>query len=358
MHPLVATARQLARQVVEPHAAQVEDHGVTRELLDRLSAAGLLGAQAADAAPTVSREVTETLSGASGSVWFVTAQHRTPYRMAAASENEALRLRWLEGMAEGRLLGALAVAHLRRPRAAITATRSGDGWRLDGVADWCTGWGLADGLLVGAVATDVRDGEKAGQHVFAMLPARSQDEGGPAGLGASEPLRFAAMRGARTSRLYFSHVHVAAEDVVAVRSRPDWLRSDAATAANAKPAAIGVLRRALAALAHLAQRRGDEPTLRAAEQLTAAAGQARARAYRLADDPAASLADRTAARAEILDLALRATTALVTARGGAALAEADPAARWAREALFHLVQAQTYDVRAATLARLTGPEVS
>ena len=371
MHPLVAAARRVAKQVVEPRAAQIEDHGVTRELLDRLAAARLIGAESADAVPAVSREVTETLSGASGSAWFVAAQHRTPYRMLAASENASLRERWLAGMAEGRLLGAIALGHLRRPKPAITATPSGRGWRLDGVADWCTGWGLTDVLLVGAVAVGAPgDGggrdtvghagdpggadKAAGRHVFALLPARSEHHGGPAGLGASEPLRFAAMRGAHTSRLYFSHVELDAADIVAVQPRQDWLAADAHATASAKPAAIGVLRRALAALANLAHRRGDPPTQRAVDQLAGAAQAARTRAYRMADDATSTVAERAAVRGELLDLAVRATSSLVVARGGASMAEVDPAARWAREALFHLVQAQSYDVRAATLAAIGG----
>ena len=57
-------------------------------------------------------------------------------------------------------------------------------------------------------------------------------------------------------------------------------------------------------------------------------------------------------RAASQELLVRATTGLVTARAGAAVRLSDPAQRWHREAMFHLVQAQTAPGRTATLTRL------
>ena len=62
--------------------------------------------------------------------------------------------------------------------------------------------------------------------------------------------------------------------------------------------------------------------------------------------------DRLALRGASLELAVRAATALVVATGGSAMALSAPPQRLAREALFHLVQAQTAPVREATLQRL------
>ncbi|MGZ5128578.1 MAG: acyl-CoA dehydrogenase family protein, partial [Actinomycetota bacterium] len=52
-----------------------------------------------------------------------------------------------------------------------------------------------------------------------------------------------------------------------------------------------------------------------------------------------------------LDLARRATDSLVAASGGGAMSLDHPAQRLSREATFYLIQAQTGDLRAATLAR-------
>jgi len=52
-----------------------------------------------------------------------------------------------------------------------------------------------------------------------------------------------------------------------------------------------------------------------------------------------------------LDLARRSTDALVAASGGGAMSLEHPAQRLSREATFYLIQAQTADLRAASLAR-------
>jgi hypothetical protein len=62
--------------------------------------------------------------------------------------------------------------------------------------------------------------------------------------------------------------------------------------------------------------------------------------------------ERLALRGELGALTVRAANALVAARSGAAMLLESPEQRWAREASFHLVQAQTPPVREAQLAAL------
>ncbi len=64
------------------------------------------------------------------------------------------------------------------------------------------------------------------------------------------------------------------------------------------------------------------------------------------------LDERLALRGQALELGVRASAALVAATGGSALALDAAPQRLAREALFHLVQAQTPPVRRATLTRM------
>ena len=59
-----------------------------------------------------------------------------------------------------------------------------------------------------------------------------------------------------------------------------------------------------------------------------------------------------AARAESLELGVRAATALVASVGGRAMASVHPAQRLLREAVFFTIQAQTPALRRATLAQL------
>jgi len=64
--------------------------------------------------------------------------------------------------------------------------------------------------------------------------------------------------------------------------------------------------------------------------------------------------ERAALRGELGELTVRAANALVAARSGSALLAESPEQRWAREASFHLIQAQTAQIRVAQLAAFAG----
>lgn len=273
----------------------------------------------------------ELLAGADGSTWFVTAQHALPLLQATAAGHPRAA-----GLADGSTPSGVAFAHLRRTPCPVTATRVPGGWRFDGTVDWTTGWGLVDLLLLGGRTDDDR-------LVFALLPAVSQP-----GLTVSAPLRLAAMQGTRTVRLALDGLQAADDDVTLVVDAATWLEADRCRTANAGPHTFGLLREAVARLRDLG--RADALAARLGERTE----ELRAQAYRLLDDvaPDEALEERLAVRAEALTLAVTATTALVAVSGGSAMDLARAPQRLAREALFHLVQAQTAPVRAATLDRL------
>jgi hypothetical protein len=147
---------------------------------------------------------------------------------------------------------------------------------------------------------------------------------------------------------------------VAVQPAADWAAADAAATANTSPAVFGLAESTLRLLAEHGVRRREPAAVAAAAALGTQLDGVRERAYRLMDDVPAGEAveERLALRARALRLAVDAGTALVTAGAGGAMSLAAPAQRKAREALFLLVQAQTADVRAATLATFTPRDVS
>ena len=90
-------------------------------------------------------------------------------------------------------------------------------------------------------------------------------------------------------------------------------------------------------------------------ELTHRAVPLRAEAYALLDEPPREhLARRTELRGRLAELTVRAAAALIAARSGSAMLLSSPEQRWAREAAFHLIQAQTAEVRAAQLTALRG----
>ena len=340
MTDALVTRAEQAAAMLAPLAADTERHGADRTTLDCLAGAGLHGLLGPESvtgrAPSaaVYREVSEVLSGADGTTWFVWFQHHPVVKMLAASANADLARRWLPSLCAGTTQAGVAFSHLRSSEAVMPATRVGNGWRLSGTAPWCTGWGLLDLVLVGATTTD-------DEVVLALVPLQ---EGG--GMAPGRALDLAAMGGTRTVVLHLEGYAVTDADVVLRAPRPAWAAADAAAGANVQPSTFGIAR---AALGELAGR--DEVT---AAALSARLDGLRRRAYALMDDvPAAEELDRRLAlRAEALLFGVEATSALVTSVGGRAMTADHPAQRWAREALFHLVFAQTGPARATTLARL------
>lgn len=302
----------------------------------------------------VDAETVELLAGACGATWFVGTQHRTPLQLARGGPVDLPEGTVRTGPAAARHRAELstatrragiAIAHLRRPGApAVTAEPDGSGWRLRGRSDWCTGWGLTDLLMIGAVAPDDR-------YLFVLVPAREAP-----GLRAGPSLPLAVMGGTRTVAVEFDDLGVGGDTVLAEVDGAAWRELDAARTANPTPASIGLLRRVLTDLDRLGRARDRPEAVELAAALAPEAARRRDDAYALLTEVPVQerTAERTALRGELAALTVRAAQGLVAARAGSALLASSPEQRWAREAMFYLVQAQTAPVRAAQLAALAG----
>ena len=361
-HPAVRAAAATAADVLAPHARAADDpaHGVDPAHLALLAGQGLLsvtmpaaegGHGAGDAVDT---ETVELVSGACGATWFICTQHRFPQHLARGPlpglAPEAVTVgpaaqRHRAGLTDASTSAGIAIAHVRRPGppAVRAEPAPGGGWTLHGSADWCTGWGLLDVVMIAGSTADDR-------FVLALLPAREQP-----GLRATAPLPLAVMGGTRTVGLELDGLEVDAEDVLGTVDAAAWRAHDTARTANATPASFGLLRRVLTELHALGLRRDRPEAVDAATALAAQAAACRAEAYALRDEVPMfdRVPERAALRGRAGALAVRAANALVAARSGSALLATSPEQRWLREAAFHLVQAQTAAVRVAQLAALS-----
>ncbi len=349
----VALAREAADMLVA-NAADSDDPaiGVQRCMLRWLAAQGLYSVAAPIADGGLGHdertlcEVEEVLAGADAATWFVLTQHRSPQALTAGSSYPAAH-EYREALARGDELGGLAIAQLRRPGPPVVRAEpdGSGGWRFTGRAEWCTGWGLVDLVLLAAVCDD-------GRVVFALLPAHERP-----GLRASEPYALAVMGGTRTVGLELSGMPVGAHEVAAVVDREDWRRRDADTVVDTKPGTLGLLRRVIDETVRTGHEHNRPAALEEAQALAATAWPLRERAYelRFSADRGRFVAERLSLRGRIAELTVRAAAGLVAARGGSAMYASSPEQRWCREAMFHLVQAQTDDVRAAQLAAFSHP---
>ena len=333
---LLAAASRLATELLGPAAEATDRAGtVPPEHLRALARAGLSGIFCPPAAPlAVTREIFEVLAGACGVTFFVWVQHHAPVRMLAGSPNEALRHRHLDDLCTGRVLGGVAFAYLRRPGApAVVARRVDGGYMVDGEAPWVTSWGLAGLYSVAARLDD--------EVLYFVV------EGAPSeALQPSAPLALAAMGASSTVRIAFKNLAVPDEDVLTVMPFDEWRARDNVATAQPNPAAFGITATCIRLLADAGQ---------AAPALGAELDDCRRRSYALADARCTDrphLAAQVKARAQSLELAVRAATALVVATGGRGMSSGHPAQRLLREAAFFTIQAQTPELRRATLAQL------
>jgi alkylation response protein AidB-like acyl-CoA dehydrogenase len=332
-------AQSVADDVLFPSAQDV-DRGL-RPLdggLRALAEAGLFGIAGpashggADLAPADARRTIAAVGSGCGATFFVWVQHHGVVRTLCTSPNRALVDELLAPMCAGEVVAGVAFAHLRRPGPpAIRAARTGAGWRLDGFAPWATSWGIADWFAVAAASDD-------GEIVWVKVPGHDV-----AGMTAA-PLALPVFAHTGTVTLTFDSFVAADRDVLDVADLDEWRRNDRAHAALGQPAVLGVADRAIRLLGD----RTDAEALDAAARLRVQL----AERWQHDDDLLGArdaIEEASEHRAACLDLARRATTALLAASGGGGMDLAHPAQRLAREADFYVIQAQTADGRSATL---------
>jgi alkylation response protein AidB-like acyl-CoA dehydrogenase len=348
----VEAAKRIADDVLRPTAEATDQASIVPAgHLALLADAGLFGLHGPEsaggsAAPASTvRAVQRVLGGACGVTSFVWAQHQVPVTLLANTPNGALRDEWLPRLCRGDVVGGAAFAHLRRPGApAVLATPEGDGWRLDGEAPWASSWGRAGVYAVAAFTVD-------GDVLWCLVDGREQR-----GMSASDPLELAVLQASSTVRLRFDGFVVRDERVL-LQLPPDlWWSIDDVTASRLNPAVLGVVDTALELLGRAEGTGGlaEDVAEALGSELTACAAHSEALAGSV-EGGAADLAALARGRAWGLDLAQRATAALLATAGGGGVQLADPAQRLVREAAFYTVQAQTAAGRDATLRRMLHP---
>ena len=130
-----------------------------------------------------------------------------PYLVDLATEEQ--QARWLPGLASGRTTGALAITEpgagsdLRR--ISTTATRDGDGWRLNGSKTFITNGGFADVLVVVA-----RTSEAGGFGAFSLFVV----EAGTPGFSTGKGLDKLGQRAENVSELFFDDALVPGENLL------------------------------------------------------------------------------------------------------------------------------------------------
>ncbi len=324
----VQVAQRLADEVLFPAAVGTDASDVVPcELLDALAEAGLYGIVAPQDAGGMSADfgtvcaVLEALASGCMTTAFLWMQHIGLVRAVASSDDQDLRARWLKPLASGEIRAGLALGGAL-PKPSLRAAADGDGWRLDGVSPFVSGWGRID-VVHAAARTEDDD------IIWLIVDAAES------GAVRADRIRLAALNATSTVRVTFGGLPVTADRVTGRYpasgiTPPEVLRTHAALP-------LGVTARCCRMLG---------PT-----GLDAELAAARAALDRLGPDTAV-------ARAAAGELAVRAASALMTAEGSRSLLASGQAQRLAREALFTLVYALRPASRSAVLTTLGAPELA
>lgn len=346
-HPAYLEFARLVEEVIAPRAVEVDRTAVPRSHIDALREIGYHRWFVPDryGGLQLPIEVTsaahDLLFGADPSTAVIVTQHDAPVVPALrAGTSETLAL--LPLLASGELIGGAGMGHVRSwpRRRGTVAVKVPGGYRIDGVIAWHSGWGVTDVSWLGAVD------EEHEAYVFGIGDLHQKAVTG-------ELLALTAVYGSRTASLTLDGFFLPDEYVTEVVPVAQWksrdgllspelrraraLNPDVDPAEVPRPRPVGSYGLARAALDDALVSHPADASLHAlsAELETAAATPL--------PDPHW--------RAVLDEIAVRATTAGVLARGGAGLLQDDIAQVRARAAQFLQVRGLAPRVRAAHFER-------
>ena len=277
--------------------------------------------------------------------WSISRRSRaksTASRSIAKGENEDLKSEVLPRFSAGDELCGIAFSQLRRKEATpvLSAIPTAGGVVLNGAAPWVTGLGFFNWCVTAATLE--------GDTTIFVLHRLAEGQG----LALSEPMRLASMEPAQTVSAEFSEFFVPSENVLGTKPG-NWIENnDMINIALQSPFALGCARAALDIVEENSRRKNIPEIAPALSALAEELDRCRTEAYAAMDERDDTQRSLNA-RGWAIEMALKCAAAAVVTSSGAGNSMKHPAQRVYREALVFSVSAQTAEIMAATLARLS-----
>jgi len=276
---------------------------------------------------------------------FILSQHDAATRRLMVAADRPAAREWLAAIVDGRAFATVGISQLTTSRRlgakALVATETGPGrYRLDGGMPWVTAAERADVFITGAIFDD-------GRQILLTLPSDRP------GVTVKPAFDLAALQASRTAEVVVDGVEIDEADILVgptmdISSQPGAVGT---AGLETSALALGQSAAAIRALAALSADRDDliEPFELLLDNWRQAWSTLMTCARGEGD---ASAAGRLRVQANAL--APRATQAYLTARKGRGFLRADPAQRWARQALFFLVWSCPTPIAQAAIRELAG----
>ncbi|CAH0991290.1 Acyl-CoA dehydrogenase [Sinobacterium norvegicum] len=207
---------RFAQREIVPQVAQIEQHGIDRSLWAAMGALGLSGVTVSPAyggselGYLAQAIIMEQLSRASASLGLSYAAHANLcVNQLSRYGSEAIKQRFLPGLLDGSLIGALAMSEVGAGsdvvNLSLKATTTGSDYSLSGEKMWITNGAIADLFIVYARLDNIAGA--AGIKAFIV-------ERDVAGFSSGRAIDKLGMRGSTTTPLYFDQCVVPAANVL------------------------------------------------------------------------------------------------------------------------------------------------
>ena len=366
---LLDTVRRMCDTEVGPSAAAAEEAGeFPRELFRTLGASGLLGLPFPESIGGSELplhdylQVVEELARSWATVGLGLSVHTLSCFPLAGYGTDEQRTRWMPAMLGGDLLGAYCLSEEKAGSDAAalttTASRTSDGYVINGVKSWISHGGVADYYVVMARTSD--DGPR-GISCFLVDAAAS-------GLSARTPERKLGFSASPTAQMVFVDVEVSADRLIGDEGQGFAIALAALDAGRLGMAAcaVGIAQAALdLAVQYTHEREQFGRPVAEFQGLSflladMATGIAAGRALYLAaarkrDRGEPFSADAAMAKLFATDMAMSVTTDAVQSLGGAGYVRDFPAERYFREAKALQIVEGTNQVQRIVIGRSLKP---
>ena len=213
-------ARSFAAEHIAPFAAEWDRaHALDRSVLRKMGELGFFGMLIPEAYDGLGLDnltfllALEEIAAADASVAIAMSVHNSlPTQLLLGHGSPEQRERWLRPMARGELLGAFALSEADAGSDAAglraQATRSGDGWVLNGAKAWVTNGAVAD-VVVAMARTDSESHRRGARGIGAFVVPT-----GLPGYVAAKPEDKMGLRASNTCSVYFQELRLPADHLI------------------------------------------------------------------------------------------------------------------------------------------------